>query len=174
MKSILYSRRNGAKSSLVVRAGLAGGISEIAWIALFGAVFTGAAGGTIARQVAETVFPGAGDLAIAPVAGVTIHLTLSIALAFAYWKLVWRPFARRLGTGLAIASGMAALAAVWAVNFFVILPALNPAFVALLPFWATLASKLLFGAAMTAVLLASEARDSGRTGPPVHARSLSG
>ena len=53
---------------------------------------------------------------------------------------------------------MGSLAVVWLVNFTVVLPALNPAFVTLLPLWATLISKLLFGAAMTVVLLTSNDR----------------
>jgi hypothetical protein len=42
---------------------------------------------------------------------------------------------------------MAALAAVWGINFLVALPRLNPDFVHLLPYGVTLASKLLFGVA---------------------------
>jgi hypothetical protein len=37
---------------------------------------------------------------------------------------------------------------VWVLNFFLVLPWLNPAFVALLPYGVTLVSKLLFGLAM--------------------------
>jgi hypothetical protein len=70
----------------------------------------------------------------------------------------WRPFAAQLTRVEAAIYGMDSLAAVWLVNFTVVLPALNPAFVTLLPLWATLISKLLFGAAMTAVLLTSRYR----------------
>jgi hypothetical protein len=104
------------------------------------------------------VLPGAGTLAMAPFAGVVIHLLLSVLLAFVFWRLLWRPFAAQLTLVAAGLCGMGSLAAVWLVNFTVVLPALNPTFVTLLPLWATLISKLLFGAAMTAVLLTSRYR----------------
>ena len=46
----------------------------------------------------------------------------------------------------------AALAAVWAINFFVILPVLSPAFVHLVPYSVSLMSKLLFGFAAAETL----------------------
>ena len=143
--------------SLVLGAGLAGGIAEIVWVGLVG---TQASGGAVevARQVTATVLPSAGTLAFAPFAGVVIHLLLSVLLAFVFWRLLWRPFAAQLTRVEAAIYGMGSLAAVWLVNFTVVLPALNPTFVTLLPLWATLISKLLFGAAMTAVLLTASGR----------------
>ena len=44
------------------------------------------------------------------------------------------------------------LIAVWAVNFLVVLPHINPEFVHLLPYSVTLLSKLLFAVAATTVL----------------------
>jgi hypothetical protein len=44
-----------------------------------------------------------------------------------------------------------ALATVWAVNFLVVLPYLNPGFVDLLPYSVTLVSKLLFGVSAATV-----------------------
>jgi hypothetical protein len=140
--------------ALVLIAGLAGGSAEIAWVGLIASQASGGAV-EVARQVSATVLPGVGALAIAPFAGVAIHLLLSVLLAFAFWRLVWRPFASKLTSVEAGLCGMGSLAAVWFVNFTVVLPALNPAFVTLLPSWATLISKLLFGAAMTAVLIVS-------------------
>jgi hypothetical protein len=112
----------------------------------------------VARQVTATVLPGAGTLAFAPFAGGVIHLLLSVLLAFAFWRLLWRPFAAQLTRVEAGLCGTGSLAAVWLVNFTVVLPALNPALVTLLPLWATLISKLLFGAAMSAVLLTASGR----------------
>ncbi|HLD13557.1 MAG TPA: hypothetical protein VJB18_02450 [Burkholderiales bacterium] len=53
--------------------------------------------------------------------------------------------------------GTVALAAVWAVNFLVILPVVHPAFVYLLPYPVTLLSKLFFGLAMGRSLAADRA-----------------
>ena len=46
----------------------------------------------------------------------------------------------------------AALAMVWAVNFFVVLPVLSPGFVGLVPYEVSLLSKILFGVSAAAVL----------------------
>ena len=50
------------------------------------------------------------------------------------------------------ASGRFTLAGIWALNFLLVLPVLNPRFVTLMPYAATLASKALFGLTMAAVL----------------------
>jgi len=50
------------------------------------------------------------------------------------------------------------LAAVWAINFLVILPQLNPAFPDLLPSAVTFLSKILFGVAAAAVLQIEQRR----------------
>jgi len=44
------------------------------------------------------------------------------------------------------------LGLIWAVNFLLILPILSPAFPLLLPGWVTLASKLMFGTTLAAVI----------------------
>jgi len=60
-----------------------------------------------------------------------------------------------------VASALAALATIWAVNFLVLLPQLNPAFVALLPPAVTLLSKLLFALGMGGVLAGAVPRPVG-------------
>jgi hypothetical protein len=47
---------------------------------------------------------------------------------------------------------LGSLAIVWAINFFVVLPAISPGFVHLLPYAVTLTSKLAFGVAAAATL----------------------
>jgi hypothetical protein len=131
----------------VLQAGLAGGLAEVLWVALY-ASMTSVSGVEVARQVALTVFPSAADLAVAPLLGIAVHLALSLALGLVFAWAVWFPFARRLDFAAAMATAMGALAAVWVVNFFVVLPALNPGFVTLLPYGASLISKALFGVAM--------------------------
>lgn len=137
-----------------VSAGLAGGTAEMLWVAAYSAA-TPASGIEVARQVAATALPATAGLASAPLIGVLIHMALSIALGLAFAKLLLGRLAPRRGALMAAA--LAALAAVWAVNFFVILPLLNPAFVTLLPFAVTLVSKLLFGLAMGMALAAPRA-----------------
>ena len=139
------------RPATVLLAGLAGGLAEILWVAAY-AGMSPASGVAVARGVTETVLPGAGDFGFAALAGVAIHMLLSVALAWAFAVPLLRRVAARFGDGALVPAALAALAGVWAFNFLVLLPALNPAFVALLPAAVSLASKLLFGAAMVAVL----------------------
>lgn len=128
-------------------AGLCGGLAEVVWVALYSS-FTQASGVEVARQVTATLFPSSAASALAPAFGIVIHLLLSLALGFAFAWLVWIPFSRQMRAATAMIIAVATLIFVWAANFFVILPALNPVFVTLMPYGATLLSKALFGIAM--------------------------
>lgn len=157
----------------VLLASLAGGVAEILWVALYAAL-SSVSGVEVARQVAATLFPSAADLAVAPILGIAAHLVLSLALAVAFACAVWIPFARRLDLPAAMVIAIAALAAVWAVNFLVVLPVLNPAFVTLLPYGASLISKVLFGVAMAWTLEGRSSRSNGSDLPVMAGWSMSG
>lgn len=161
-------RSDAKESSLPFKrfllAGLCGGVAEMLWVALYGALAP-ASGAEVARQVAASVFPAAANLPLAPQLGVAVHLLLSLALGVAFGAAIWAPFAKDRGAAVAVASAVSALAAVWAVNFLVILPVLNPAFVFLLPYEVTLTSKALFGLAMGGVLHAGRRRKARGDAP---------
>ncbi len=124
------------------------------WVAAYSAAAP-VSGLEVARQVAATALPATAGLAYAPVIGVAVHMALSIALGVALAKLLLGLLVpTRHGGSALLAAALAALVAVWAINFFVILPLLNPGFVTLLPFAVTLVSKLLFGLAMGIALAA--------------------
>ncbi len=134
-----------------VVAGAAGGCAEIAWVSLY-AQASGANAGSVARAVTTAsgviaVFPDA------PVAaGIAIHMALALGLGIAL-ALAWRALAPRFGVGAnPYAFALSALAAVWAMNFFVVLPVIGSDFGSLMPYPVSLASKLLFGAAAAEVL----------------------
>lgn len=131
----------------ILLAGLAGGVAEILWVAIC-SVFAQASGSEIARQVVTSLWPPLASGAFAVPVGIAIHLALSLALGAFFAAAIWLPFARRRGSAVTLACAVIALAGVWAVNFFIILPALNPAFVMLMPYGVTLFSKLLFGIGM--------------------------
>ncbi len=132
-------------------AGAAGGLAEIAWVTLY----AGATGGN-AAILARGVTSAAGASALLPqspvVLGVAVHMTFAVALGVTL-AYAWRA----LRTHKMAASGLypfmlAALAGVWAINFFVILPIVSPAFVHIVPYAVSLTSKLLFGLAAAAAL----------------------
>ena len=122
-------------------------MAEILWVALYGSL-TSLSAGEVARQVTASVFPAAVNLAWAPLLGVIIHLALSLALSLVFAWLIWIPVVVYFGVIGALSSAIAALIAVWAFNFFILLPVLNPGFIALMPLGVTFVSKVLFGVAM--------------------------
>ena len=132
-------------------AGAAGGLAEIAWVTLY-ADATGGNASILARGVTSAAGVGALLPESPVILGVAVHMmlavTLGVALAYAWRKLRTRRFA---ATG-PYPFMLAALAGVWATNFFIILPIVSPAFVHVVPYAVSLTSKLLFGLTAAAAL----------------------
>jgi hypothetical protein len=132
-------------------SGAAGGLAEIAWVTLYAGV-TGGDGAVLARGVTSA----AGVSALLPsspvVLGIIVHMSLAVMLglllAFAWRQLREQWPSLRSPYPLALA----ALAGVWVLNFFIVLPIVSPAFVHLVPYLVSLTSKLLFGIAASATL----------------------
>ncbi len=127
-------------------AGAAGGLAEIAWITLYAAA-TGGNASTLARGV--TTAAGASALlpADAVALGVAVHMTIAVALGVAL-AFVWRSLTSRGTPKHSVFPCMIAmLAGIWAINFFVVLPIVSPAFVSLVPYSVSMVSKLQFGLA---------------------------
>jgi hypothetical protein len=140
VKALLETTRHG------VVAGIAGGLAEIAWVTLY-AEASGADPGVLARGV--TTAAGVSALfPTAPIAlGVTVHMLIAVTLGIAL-SFGWRALSpHRLEIAGPFPFMLAALIGVWAVNFFVVLPMISPAFVFLMPYSASLVSKVLFGLA---------------------------
>jgi hypothetical protein len=136
--------RGGGAWPVGAIAGLAGGAIELGWIALYQNM-AGHESAAVARGITQTVIP---QLAMAPAAvplGVAIHMALAVGLGIVIAILVRKLLPRLIGTTIEPVVVVTMLVGVWAVNFFVILPAINPAFVTLVPYGASLASKVFFG-----------------------------
>jgi len=136
---------------LGVTAGLAGGAAEVLWVAVYGAI-TGTPVSAVARGVATALVPGLGTLPYIAALGVALHMLLAVALGIAVVAAFRAPLLRRVGVWPQSMLVVLALGAVWAFNFLVVLPHLDPTFQTLLPMVVTLASKLLFGVSAAAVL----------------------
>ncbi len=152
-----------------VIAGAAGGLAEIAWVT----VYAGLTGGNPAL-LARGVTSAAGVSALLPQSqvtlGIAVHMMLAMALGVTL-ALAWRVVRESRIAGFGPYPFMlAALAGIWAVNFFVILPAVSPAFVHIVPYAVSLTSKLLFGLAAAAALDWSTNSASALTMNPVSAR----
>jgi hypothetical protein len=134
-------------------AGLAGGLAEIVWIWTY-ASLTNADASLVARSITDTMQLGQ---ALPPVlSGVGIHLALAVLLGVAVAIALRSATAGLYGLRL-YAAVTATLVVVWAVNFFVVLPVINPQFVGLVPYAVSFVSKLLFGVAAAGTLQAVQA-----------------
>jgi hypothetical protein len=142
-------------------AGLAGGVAEIVWIALYGSL-TAIDTTEVARAISATsgwLFPGIPLGASPIVRGILIHMIAAVGLGVAL-AIGWRSLTAHTSLQIHPYSFMVgALATVWVFNFFVLLPligavvpGLQHTFVELLPYPVSLASKILFGLAGAAVL----------------------
>jgi hypothetical protein len=134
-----------------VIAGTAGGLAEVAWVTLYSAL-TGGDPAIVARGVTTA----AGVSALLPGAtatlGVAVHMTLAVGLGIAL-AFAWRALsANRGGSINPYPFMLAALAGVWAINFYVVLPVVDPAFIPLVSYPVSLISKMLFGVAAAAVV----------------------
>ncbi len=127
-------------------AGLAGGAVEIFWIALY-ARLSGGEAAVVARGIARTVFPNLVTPATAVPLGIAIHMGLAIMLGIALAVFVRSALPRSAPSLLEPVAVIGLLICVWAINFLLVLPAINPAFATLVPYSASLTSKVLFGAA---------------------------
>lgn len=147
------ARHLGSRSlwSTGLVAGLAGGAAEVVWI-MFYMGLTGGQAAVVARGVTATLGPSLAGASWAVWVGIAIHMALAIGLGIVIVYLL-RAFAPRLtGTLAEPFAVVGILIAVWATNFFVVLPIINPEFVGLVPYAASLASKVLFGASTALVM----------------------
>src|SRR5687767_8538201 len=106
-------------------AGAAGGAAEIVWVVAYAGLMPAA---NVARGVTATLAPEAAVLGNGPLFGIAIHMLLSLALGLMLGKLLLG-----LARGPLMLAALGALTAVWALNFLVVLPLVNPAFLTLLP-----------------------------------------
>ena len=132
-------------------AGLAGGGAEIVWIASYKNFSDGDAL-AVARGVTESLFLNLVPASVAAPLGIAIHIGLAIILGVAIAVLVRTLMPRVRATVIEPLAVVGLLVGVWATIFFLVLPAINPAFVTLVPYEVSLISKVLFGIAAALVL----------------------
>ncbi len=137
---------------LIFIAGMGGGLIEVIWVVSYG-MYASISATNVARQITATVLPILATSSVAPVLGLFIHFVLSVVLAYAFVIFVLEPVSRLYGKPGIFLACMATLFVVWAMNFLLILPAINSTFVSLMPYLVTLISKLLFGLAMAIVFM---------------------
>lgn len=142
---------------LILLAGVSGGLAEILWVMVYSA-FTPVSGMEVAREVTASLFPALAAGVAGAWLGVAIHMALAVALGYAFAYVIWKPLVRARGPLATLVASALMLATVWTMNFFVVLPALNPAFITLMPYSVTFVSKLLFALALAGVLAGGDGR----------------
>ena len=144
-----HAKRSATGAGIL--AGIMGGLAEVAWITLYQQA-GGVDASVVARGVTDSLAPSLAGGTWAVVLGLTIHMTIAAALGVAIAVFLRKALPRLAGTALEPVAVVALLVGVWAVNFFVVLPVVNPAFVTVVPFGVSLMSKVLFGLAAAFVL----------------------
>jgi hypothetical protein len=145
---------------LILIASLAGGLAEIIWVSLY-ATTASLTAANVAREVTASLLPAFAVGMTGIWLGIVIHMLLAILLGFAFAFVIWKPFARSRGIVATLVVSVLTLAAVWAINFFVVLPVLNPVFITLMPYSVTFASKMLFALAMAVTFSWSDLHVTG-------------
>ena len=144
-------------------AGFIGGLAEVIWIGLY-SFLTGSQLSAIGSAITATIYQPGTDFYLAPLAGLVIHMVLAVLLAFGFGSLLWPTIEKRFPhKSTVMIASLATLVIVWKINFFLLLPIWNPAFVSLLPLTVTFVSKVLFGVAMGAVLTFYDQRTLSQT-----------
>ncbi len=151
--------RTGRVGLSILLAGVGGGLAEVLWVMIYSA-FTPVSGAVVAREVTASFSPALATGGAGMWLGIAIHMALALALGYAFAYLVWKPLVRAHGPLATLAASALTLATVWTVNFFAVLPALNPAFITLMPYSVTFASKMLFAVAMGGVLAGTAGREA--------------
>ncbi len=149
----------------VFLAGVAGGTVEVVWVMFF-CLMSPSSSSLVAEEIARSVLPQI-SVHSALATGLFIHYVLAVLVAGMVAMTILRLLRDRVDMRSVLAISTAALAAIWATNFFVILPVINADFVTLMPYTVTLVSKLGFGIAMGWVFGVRAAASTGHT---VHRR----
>lgn len=140
----------------VVWGGIAGGAAEVVVVAL-AALFAGVGGWFVAEGVSQATFGAAFLGSDAVAVGMAVHFALSFLIAACFVPFAARIQARH-GALAVVAASAAALCAVWAMNFFVVLPRVAPEFVTIVPLPVSFLSKLSFGVVMGLTLVSGTRR----------------
>lgn len=148
----------------ILLAGVAGGTVEVVWVLLFCALAP-LQSSLVAEEITRSFLPQMAGIS-AVTAGVVIHYALALLVAGVAAMTLFRLLGGKPEVRTVVAASVAALVAIWAMNFFVILPVVNPDFVTLMPYAVTLVSKIGFGIAMGwvyGVRISASAGDAGQT-----------
>lgn len=149
-------------------AGLVGGAAEIVWISI-AYMFGGTSPVGVARAIAGTLGHSSTSATSTALMGASIHLALAGLLGgvmYMVWIRLLKPSKSRVSI---MVFSIATLVAVWAINFYLVLPNLDPGFIVKVPVVTGLISKLSFAVAFCASIWATEPRKRMRAASAIKA-----
>ena len=158
----------GQNFGLGCLAGLVGGVAEIVWISI-AHVFGGTSPVGVARAIAGTLGHSSTSATSTALMGASIHLALAGLLGgvmYMVWIRLMKPSKSRVSI---MVFSIATLKAVWAINFYLVLPNLDPGFIVKVPVVNGLISKLSFAVAFCASIRAIELRKEASAGAAIKA-----
>ena len=161
-------REKAGTARTILLAGVAGGTVEVVWVVLF-CLMSPLQSSLVAAEITRSFLPQVAGFS-AVMAGLIIHYVLAVMIAGAFAMTLSRVLRNRTSVPTILAVSGAALVAIWATNFFLILPAINPDFVTLMPYTVTLISKLGFGITMGWVFGIQGVASTGHDGLTSHSR----
>ncbi|MBI5886205.1 MAG: hypothetical protein HZB85_06445 [Deltaproteobacteria bacterium] len=128
-------------------AGFAGGLAEVLVMGIYCGV-SALSGITILSLITATFAPASFAFgALGAFDGLVIHLALSVAIGagFAIFQYLSHKDRVVVSYPFVVVTGALTLAGIWAFNFLILLPRINPAFAAYVPLAPSFVSKLSFG-----------------------------
>ena len=138
--------------------GLAGGLAEVLVVGAYAGV-AGVDAENVAGAIATAVRVDPGSAIV----GLAVHMAMAAGLGLALLAGAKASGLLRDRSAMqTYALALLALGAIWALNFFVVLPVFSPGFVHLLPYPVTLTSKLMFAVAAVARLRSMPADAASR------------
>jgi hypothetical protein len=145
----------------VLLAGVVGGTAEVAWVVLF-CLMSPLQSSLVAEEIARSFLPQIAGFS-AVMIGLIIHYVLSMLIAGIFAITILPMLTNRIDVPAVLLASGAVLVGIWAINFFITLPMINPDFVTLMPYTVTLLSKLGFGITMGWVFVVRRAALAGQT-----------
>lgn len=145
-----YIIKDNAASNLALGAiaGLAGGAAEILWISI-AHIFGGTSPVLVARAITAAFDRSSAAAPAAAMLGTSIHLLLSALLGGLMYS-AWAGLLKSQRMSLSIMPvSIAILMTVWMMNFYLVLPVLDPDFIIKVPLWTGMISKLSFAVAFS-------------------------
>ena len=149
----MTDRKNTPSSiiRLIIFSGFIGGMAEVLFMLFYSFVSKGSLV-VIGSEITKSFFKSYEAGVDAALLGLLIHFLLAFVVSFFFITVIMPLFNAFNHPNRIMLMSLVYLAMIWCLNFLILLPKVNVAFVHLFPYMVTFASKLLFGYSMSVYL----------------------